>query len=287
MIAYVFPGQGSQFKGMGKTLFDEYRTLSDLADEVLGYSIRELCVQDPSQQLNHTQYTQAAIYAVSALSYVDGFEQDAQKADFFAGHSLGEYSALFAAGVFDFATGLRLVKKRGELMAQASQGGMAAVIGLDAPQIAHILLEHGFSNIDVANFNSPSQTVLSGDSAELKVAAAVFAKHQAKFIPLSVSAAFHSRYMRQAQHEFASYLQQVPLRAPRKPVIANVTALPHQPDALRQLLAEQITAPVRWLHSVEYLLAQGVREFKELGPGAVLTKLVDVIKTSHAAVAKV
>jgi trans-AT polyketide synthase/acyltransferase/oxidoreductase domain-containing protein len=280
MLAYVFPGQGSQYKGMGKALFAEFSTLCALADDVLGYSIRQLCLEDPQQQLNQTRYTQPAIYVVSALSYVQWLEQSSKKADFLAGHSLGEYTALFAAGVFDFATGLQLVKKRAELMAQANAGGMAAVLGITVPQIRQLLQEQQFHHIEVANYNSASQTVLSGDLTELRRAVEVFSQHKARCVLLPVSAAFHSRFMQDAEQHFAAYLQDVHFQPPATPVIANVTARPHQAAALRQTLARQITAPVQWHAGVDYLLAQGVTEFKELGPGNVLSKLVSTIQAA-------
>ena len=130
MLAYVFPGQGSQVVGMGKDLFDEFKEYVDAADEILGYSIKELCLEDPNGVLGLTQYTQPALYVVNALTYLKEVKTTGVKPDFVAGHSLGEYDALFAAGVFDFATGLKLVQKRGELMSQAKGGGMAAVLGL-------------------------------------------------------------------------------------------------------------------------------------------------------------
>lgn len=281
MLTYVFPGQGSQFKGMGKELLDDFKTLSDIADNVLGYSLRELCVDDPLNQLNKTQFTQPAIYVVSALSYLKWYEESSQKADYLAGHSLGEYNALFAAGVFDFETGLKLVKKRGELMGRASAGGMAAVLGISVQEINNILRDNNFTKIDVANFNSSTQTVLSGDLSEINAAAKIFERNKARYIVLPVSAAFHSRYMTEAKAEFELFLKGVPFNKLAAPVISNVTARPHTSDSLKVYMADQITNSVRWLDTVHYLLDQCVFEFKELGPGNVLTKLVDSIKLTH------
>src|SRR6516162_2607290 len=135
MTAFLFPGQGSQRKGMGSTLFEEFQEVTARADEILGYSIKELCLHDPHQQLGQTQFTQPALYVVNALSYLKKMKDGSKVPTYLAGHSLGEYNALFAAGVFDFETGLRLVKKRGELMSQATGGGMAAVIGFTMAQV--------------------------------------------------------------------------------------------------------------------------------------------------------
>ncbi len=282
MLTYVFPGQGSQFKGMGKELFDDFKTLSGIADNILGYSLRELCVEDPRNQLNKTQFTQPAIYVVSALSYLKWYEESSSKADYLAGHSLGEYNALFAAGAFDFETGLKLVKKRGELMGRATAGGMAAVLGVSVQDINSILRDNNFTNIDVANFNSSTQTVLSGDLTEINAAAKVFERHKARYIVLPVSAAFHSRYMVEARSEFELFLNDFNFNNLLTPVISNVTARPHADDKLKLNMRDQITSSVRWLETVNYLLDQGVFEFKELGPGMVLSKLVDSIKLTRA-----
>ncbi len=163
MIAIVFPGQGSQKRGMGQGLFDEvpeYTAVEREVDSIVGYSMRKLCLEDAENRLKETQFTQPSLYVVNALHYYKAVREGARPA-FVAGHSLGEYNALLAAGVFDFLTGLRLVQKRGELMSQARNGGMGAVIGLDASAIGKVLQENGLGSLDVANFNSPSQTVVS------------------------------------------------------------------------------------------------------------------------------
>src|SRR5437762_401122 len=167
MTVFLFPGQGSQRKGMGNTLFDEFKEAIASADEILGYSIKELCLHDPHQQLGKTQFTQPALYVVNALSYLKKMKETGQAPDYVAGHSLGEYSALFAAGAFDFETGLRLVKKRGELMSQAIGGGMAAVIGFTLEQVDQVLKECGLTGIDIANYNTPTQIVIAGLKADI------------------------------------------------------------------------------------------------------------------------
>ena len=155
-VVYLFPGQGSQAVGMGQEVLDSYDEYIHKTDDILGYSIKSLCLEDPDSRLNLTQYTQPALFVVNSLLFLQKTEETQKKPDFVAGHSLGEYTALFAAGAFDFETGVRLVQKRGELMAEATGGGMAAVIGLGADAVRNVLSSSGFDTIDVANFNSPS-----------------------------------------------------------------------------------------------------------------------------------
>src|SRR5579863_708143 len=233
MIAFLFPGQGSQKRGMGQGLFDEVREYASVekhVDTILGYSLRKLCLEDPDNRLKETQYTQPSLYVVNALHYYKAISQDTRPA-YLAGHSLGEYNALLAAGVFDFLTGLRLVKKRGELMSQAKNGGMGAVIGLGANVIAKVIKENGLGNIDVANFNSPAQTVVSGPVDDIKRAGPLFERAGAQmYVPLQVSAAFHSRYMADAAKAFAGFVAPMSFAPPKIPVIANVTAEPYPVD---------------------------------------------------------
>jgi malonyl CoA-acyl carrier protein transacylase len=290
MQAFVFPGQGSQKRGMGQDLFDtvrEFAAVESDVDAVLGYSLRRLCLEDPSSQLKETQFTQPSLYVVNALHYYQAIARG-ERPQFVAGHSLGEYNALLAAGVFDFLTGLKLVKRRGELMAREAGGAMAAVVGLSAEAIARVLVDASLTSIDVANFNSPSQIVISGPATAIDLAQTVFEKAGARIVVrLQVSAAFHSRYVAEAARQFAASLDGVQLQAPRIPVIANVTgkAYPSNVDAagIKSLLVQQITRPVRWTQSVEHLLSQGVTQFKELGPGNVLTRLVEQIKQHERA----
>jgi trans-AT polyketide synthase/acyltransferase/oxidoreductase domain-containing protein len=276
----MFPGQGSQSKGMGAELFDRYPDWVKSADEVLDFSVRELCVEDPRGELGQTRFTQPALFVVNALTYRARLDDGKPAPAFVAGHSLGEYNALLAAGVFDFAAGLSLVARRGQIMSQVSGGGMAAVIGMEPAAIQELLSSSDAGRrLDVANFNSFDQTVIAGpkdDLAEVKPqfeAAGVRA-----YIPLNVSAPFHSRYMRDAQAEFGSSLDAVVFNTPRIPVISNVTGRPYEATLLRQTLSEQIGNSVRWLDSMLYLLSQAEPEFDEVGPGSVLTKLLAQIK---------
>jgi len=280
MAVYLFPGQGSQAKGMGGDLFERFPDLTASADRVLGYSIAELCRRDPERNLTKTQYTQPALYTVNALIYFKTIADNGAKPDFVAGHSLGEYNALLAAEAFDFETGLRLVQKRGELMSQARRGTMAAIIGLAAETIQDTLQRHGLEQIHIANYNSATQIVVSGSEADIERAETVFENQDgARFVLLNVSGAFHSPLMQAAGEEFARYLDRFSFQPPRIPVIANTTARPYPSDGVRRLLAEQITRPVDWNASMRYLLRQGETDFEEIGPGQVLTKLINKIRT--------
>ncbi|MFJ8472831.1 ACP S-malonyltransferase [Kitasatospora sp. NPDC094011] len=286
MKVYGFPGQGSQQRGMGAELFARFPAETAVADRVLGYSIEELCVSDPGRRLGRTEFTQPAIYVVSALSYLDRLATDGAPADYLVGHSLGEYVALFAAGVFDFETGLRLVQRRGELMAAAGGGAMAAVVGVDEATVVRILAEAGLDGadgLDLANHNAHDQFVLSGPGERIDQACAAFQAAGARAVRLNVSAPFHSRYMRDTAEEFARFLDGFPLREPAVPVLANVNALPYTPDGIKATLTAQIASPVRWTETVRRLMGGGDFEFVELGPGRVLTKLVARIRENTEA----
>ncbi|MFJ2773109.1 ACP S-malonyltransferase [Streptomyces sp. NPDC087300] len=278
MKVYGFPGQGSQAKGMGKDLFDEFPERTALADSVLGYSIRELCVEDPRRELKLTQFTQPALYVVGALTWLREQRDNPEPPDYLVGHSLGEYVALFAAGAFDFETGLRLVARRGELMSRAEGGRMAAVLGRDLATVEQALADHGLTGLDIANHNAPAQFVLAGPADQIDLAKPVFEGIGAHYVVLNVSAPFHSRYLRDTAEEFGRYLDGFALRDPEIPVIANAHARPYGPGEAKRLLARQIASPVRWTDTVRYLMGKGDFVFQELGPGAVLRKLVTKIK---------
>jgi malonyl CoA-acyl carrier protein transacylase len=282
MPVYIFPGQGSQVKGMGAELFEYFPALLAQADMILGYSLKELCLEDHHNQLNQTQYTQPALYTINAFNYFKRINTGAKRPDYVAGHSLGEYNALLAADVFDFATGLRLVQKRGELMSKAQGGGMAAILGLEASQVLKILQELAITEVVIANYNSHTQMVISGPQASVQTAQVAFEQAGAMVMPLKVSGAFHSPLMQQAKDEFTDFLSHFNFNEPSVPVIANLTARPYGDKDIKHLLASQITGSVRWCDTIEYLLNQGEESFEEIGPGRVLTGLVKRIRQAQS-----
>lgn len=284
MLAFVFPGQGSQVVGMGRSLFDEigeFRAVEAEVDSLLGYSLRKLCLEDRGNRLRETQYTQPCLYSVNALYYYKAIRDG--RPSIVAGHSLGEYNALLAAGAFDFVTGLRLVQERGRLMASAHAGGMVAVVGGSARCVADVLRDGGLGALDIASYNAPTQTIISGPLPELEKARPLFEKARGTmFIPLPVSAAFHSRYMEETARKFGEYLRRCSFRPLQLPVISNVTGKPYPQgdpgETIRSLLVKQVTQPVQWIKSIHSLADAGVVEFKEVGPGAVLTRLIQEIR---------
>jgi malonyl CoA-acyl carrier protein transacylase len=280
---YLFPGQGSQKIGMGEELFARFPAQVAEADAVLGWSIADLCSRDPQRQLNLTRFTQPALFVVNALSFLDRVARMGELPDYVAGHSLGEYNALFAAGVFNFRTGLNIVRQRAELMDRESGGAMAAIVGLSMPQIRQMLTDASLAGIDLANLNSHGQTVISGPESEIAAAEALLEKAGAQLCKrLPVSAAFHSRYMIRASQDFARFIEPIALAEPTMPVVSNVSARPHTLADLKQKLAEQITHPVRWVDSMEWLLQKPDTEFFEIGPGNVLAGLLRRIKMEQS-----
>ncbi|MFY0524641.1 ACP S-malonyltransferase [Archangium gephyra] len=275
MTTIIFPGQGSQKRGMGKELLARYPELAAQADALLGWKLAEVC-QD--ERLDQTQYTQPVLFVLNALAWQAKRDEGAREPDHAAGHSLGEYNALLAAGAFDFATGVRLVRRRGELMAQAREGGMAAVVGLSPERIQEVLTRMGVDTVDLANDNSPTQQVLSGPRVDLERAAPELKAAGANVILLKVSAAFHSRYMRPAREAFADFLRGFSFAPLRFPVISNVEARPYEHGRIAELLARQIDSPVRWTQSMRYLLGLGEQELVEVGHGQVLSNLLKQIR---------
>ncbi|HEX6969383.1 MAG TPA: ACP S-malonyltransferase [Micromonosporaceae bacterium] len=270
--AWLFPGQGAQRRGMGASVLDRYPDLVAQADEALGYSVREQCLTGAEPGLQDTRYVQPALFVVCALSALARLEEGGRP-DVLAGHSLGEYTALFVAGCFDFATGVRLVRRRGELMSAASGGGMTAVVGLRTDTLEELLAGSGIDDLDLANRNSDEQIVLSGPVESLARAGQLVAAAGGRAVPLRVSAPFHSRYMAQAAEQFRQFLTGEPLVDPTIPVISNVTARPYPAGSVAELLVRQIHQPVRWWESMSLLVRQGVGEVVEVGPGRVLTPL--------------
>lgn len=282
--AMIFPGQGAQKAGMGGELFDlpDYAAIEAQADALLGYSLRGAC-QD-AQKLADTRYTQPCLYMVNALHGIRALREGAAPA-FLAGHSLGEYNALHAAGAFDLMTGLRLVQRRGELMAQASGGAMAAVLGLEAGRIIELMMAHGLDAVDIGNYNAPTQTVVSGPRDEIERALPLFeAAGAGACVRLAVSGAFHSRMMHEAARAYAGFLDGFAFSPLRLPVMSNVTGTFYPAQApsavIASLLVRQIVRPVLWVKCVQGLLRSGATSFVEAGPGNVLTRLIAQIRAA-------
>lgn len=297
--AYVFPGQGSQTVGMGKSLADASpaaRSVFAEADDLLGFRLSALCWHGPEETLTDTVNAQPALVATS-LAALRALEERLGPTPpaYLAGHSLGEFSALVAAGALTFADGLRLVRERGRLMKAAgerSPGAMAAVLGLEAEALAEVCREASASagsgrTVVVANDNCPGQLVISGDNAALDRALELArARGARRAVKLPVSIAAHSPLMAQASAEFSAAVAAVGFGPPRAPVIGNVSARPlTDAAAIRAELTAQLTSPVRWADSVRYMLAQGVDTFVELGSKDVLTGLLKRIDARAVGVA--
>jgi [acyl-carrier-protein] S-malonyltransferase len=274
--ALLFAGQGAQTVGMGKDLADHFpaaRALFDQANQLLGYDLAGLCFDGPEDELTRTEHAQPAIYLVSWIAF-ELLRARLPKLPFHAaaGLSLGEFTALAAAGVMPFPIGLELVRQRGRFMQEAcdiTQGTMAAIIGLNEESTLEICAAVG---VELANLNCPGQIVVSGETNRIHQACELAkARGARKALPLNVAGAYHSRLMQSAQSKLAAALASVDLQRPTVQVLSNVTAQPHQtPREIAPLLLEQITSPVRWEASIRQLLDQGFRRFIELGPGRTL-----------------
>jgi len=281
--AYIFPGQGSQFVGMAKEDFESQKSLFEKADEFLGFSISSIMFDGPEEELIKTSNSQPALVLASYARYLNELqENDGCKPEYVAGHSLGEYTALVAAEALSFESAIKLVRKRGELMeAAVSQlsGGMMAVLGLRDEVVEEINKELG-EGIYVANYNSPGQVVLSGEKHLLEKAEGAFKSAGAKrVVMLNVSGPFHSPFMKPAADLFAVEIEKIDIAMPTIKYISNVSAqYVSEPEELKQLLVKQIYSPVRWVEVVTRLCKNNEVEFKEIGPGRVLTGLVKKIK---------
>lgn len=290
LVAWLFPGQGAQDVGMGRDLYDNVpaaRALFDEADQALGYSISRLCFEGPAGQLQETRHAQPAIFVTSlaCLEAARGLGSlPTREPAFVAGHSLGECTALVAAGALDFADGLRLVQERGRLMQEAAEqrsGAMAAILGLDEAAVTAVCAQAG---AEVCNLNAPGQTVIGGPTEAVERALTLALERGAqRGVMLRVGGAFHTSLMAPAAAGMARAVEQAPLRDARVPVIANTDARPLVSAAgLRDELRRQITSPVRWQQSMQYLRTQGVVELVEFGPGRVLTGLARRIDRAFA-----
>lgn len=281
-VAFLFPGQGAQYVGMAKDLYDsrpEVKELYRRAREILDCDLAKICFEGPPELLVQTQYTQPAIFAHSVALWTLLKDLKLGPA-FMAGHSLGEYSALVAAGALSFEDGLEAVKNRSLLMQDAcekSNGTMAAIIGLTEKDMLPICQEAGsYGIIQPANFNSKDQIAISGERRAVEKGVELAKEKGAKrAILLEVAGAFHSELMRPAQAQFRQKLDKLDLEKPTVPVVANVNAEPvSEPSQIKELLADQITMPVLWHQSVERMYREGVRTFVEIGPGRVLQGLL-------------
>lgn len=287
-LAFLFPGQTSQYTGMGKDLADKFPSAASVfaeADQTLGFSVSELCFSGSDETLKLTVNTQPAILSVSVAVH-RVLEEKGVRADFVAGHSLGEYSALVASGSLAFADALRLVRHRGEYMQAAvpeGVGAMAAILGLSPAQVAEICRKSADGQVVApANLNSPDQTVISGHAAAVKRAVEMASQNGAKrAVILAVSAPFHSELMLPAQQRLESDLRKTAFGPLRVPLITNVDAeLISSGEEAREALIRQVSLPVRWEQSVRALIEQGVTTFVEAGPGRVLSGLLRQIDRS-------
>lgn len=282
MKAYVFPGQGAQFVGMGKNLYDtnaEAKALFEKANEILGFRITDLMFEGTDEDLRQTRVTQPAIFLHSVILARTLGEQF--KPDMTAGHSLGEFSALVAAGALSFEDGLRLVYARAMAMQKACEAEpstMAAILGLDDAKVEEVL--NGIDEVVVAaNYNSPGQLVISGSIAGIDIACEKLKAAGAKrALPLKVGGAFHSPLMEPARIELAEAINNTNFNTPACPVYQNVTAKPvTDPAVIRENMVKQLTAPVRWTQTIQNMVADGATTFVEVGPGTVLQGLVKKI----------
>ncbi len=282
MNAYVFPGQGSQFSGMGKDLYDDYKvakTLFKSANEILGFDITKILFEGSDEDLQQTSVTQPAIYIHSVIiSKVLG---EKFRPDALAGHSLGEYSALTAAGTISFDSGLKLVSQRAKAMQKAcdlEDGTMAAILGLEDEKVVEIC-DQIEGLVVAANFNCPGQLVISGSTDAIVSACGIMKSSGAKrALVLPVGGAFHSPLMEPARIELANAIENTDFASPICPVFQNVVAnAVTDPLAIKKNLVDQLTAPVRWTQSVEKMVALGVNHFIEVGPGKVLQGLIKKI----------
>lgn len=282
MKAFVFPGQGAQFVGMGKDLYDNNAVAHEMfekANEILGFRITDLMFEGTDEDLRQTRVTQPAIFLHSVI--LAKTLEDEMQPDMTAGHSLGEFSALVAAGALSFEDGLRLVSARAQAMQKACElkpSTMAAIIALPDEKVEEIC-ESVDGVVVCANYNCPGQIVISGEENAIDAACAKATEAGAKrALKLKVGGAFHSPCMEPARAELAEAIEKTPVHAPKCPVYQNVDALPHtDPAEIKANLIAQLTAPVRWTKTVQNMVADGATEFVEIGPGKVLQGLISKI----------
>ncbi|MFH1031984.1 MAG: ACP S-malonyltransferase [Chloroflexota bacterium] len=276
--AYIFPGQGSQTVGMGRDLFDNFeqaRTIFKQADESVSFPLSKLCFEGPEEELRQTINAQPALLTVS-IACLKCAEKELPPPAFLAGHSLGEYTALAAANVLNFADAVYLARERGRLMHEAGQarpGGMVAVLGLDENILSEVCRE---TNTNIANFNCPGQLVISGAKENIDRAMELAkAKGASRCVPLAVSGAFHSPLMQPAADGLSKIISTLKFNDPTIPIIANATAKPMTTaDQIKTELLTQLCSPVQWQRSIEFMINNGVSNFIEIGSGKVLSGLI-------------
>jgi [acyl-carrier-protein] S-malonyltransferase len=285
--AIVFPGQGSQVVGMGKDFADaipECKALFDQANEILGYDLAAICFEGPQEELNKSNHAQLGIFVTSAAAFQAlELKQPDLKFDVLAGHSLGEWTALYVAGVVSFEDTIKILKARGEFMQAACEenpGAMLAVMNLDGDKLVEIAAEAG---CHVANFNSLSQTVLSGTAESIEKAEVLCKEAGAKrAIRLPVAGAFHSPLMQPAADSMTEFLANIDFTEERTPVLSNVIAVPHGNTSVKDDMVKQITSSVQWVHIIQWLVANEIEEIVECGPGKVLAGLIKRIDKNVA-----
>ena len=278
-VAFLFPGQGSQSVGMGKDIYENYeeaRNIYDTADKVLGKSVTKLCFEGPEENLKQTVNTQPCIVTTS-IAMMEALRSELNIVpDCTAGHSLGEYCAMFTAGVMSLETTLKLIQKRADLMSEAKGGSMAAVLNA-SEEVLKAGLEEGrkVGYVDVANYNSPAQVVITGDSDAIKAAGDyILANGARRVVPLAVSGAFHSKFMQEAGAVFAEFIEDAELNDSAIPVITNVDAeLTTSAEDFRAKMPKQIYSSVHWTQTIQKMIEEGVDTFIEIGPGKVLAGL--------------
>ncbi|HAW50051.1 TPA: [acyl-carrier-protein] S-malonyltransferase [bacterium] len=276
-IAWVFPGQGSQYVGMGKEIYENYKDAKDIFDEassVLGYNVARFCFEGPLEFISQTEYAQPLIFTVS-IAYLKVLPQNFQFPIYVAGHSLGEYSALVAADVLNFLEDLRIVQKRAALMkefAEKEDGGMSACLGLPIEKIEEISKE---TDVEIANINSKTQIVISGKKSNLKRAEEIVKSLGGKAIRLKTQGSFHSSLMRDIGINLGNFLESFEMKKPKIKIVQNTTGRPtDDPNSIRQGLIDQVSSKVQWEKTMSFMRDEKIKTIIEIGPGKVLSNLI-------------